>query len=519
MALSQLYSAIPGDIITAARWNNEFGNLYNNGTDVSFPVTKNVSFAGFTLTLDASGVTTLLSPANSGFAFNVGAKSGTPGANGALGFFAASTFTDTNTAIAGTAALYSGLSIRTPTLAASNAGVITTLAATLYIEGAPAAGTNETITNACALYANGKTQVAGALQVDGATNIGGALTVTGSFIAPSLDPYLLTNLRITATLAGNAMTLALKTDANVDPSSSDKIRIRFRNGTLATGGTTEVDISSALSVVVSSGSTLGTVNGQANRIYVGLLNNGGVAELFVYNPLSGTNLRGLIESTLLTTTSEGGAGGADSAQVAYSTTGRATKAFRIIGFVESTQATAGTWVTAISTIQELQPWMPRTGFIIGTAYATNGVSSGQSATSIPNDDTIPQVGEGNQVVQVSYTPSNPANVIDIEAKIAGVQSTLGTSASVNNVIALFTDLSANALTADNPLVTSGTGTRGMGFLKWRSVSLGAMTSAQVRHGVDVTGGGSGAGAFNGNTTNFDFAATMNSYISVTEIMV
>lgn len=30
MAITQLYTAIPNDVITAARWNNEFGNIYNN---------------------------------------------------------------------------------------------------------------------------------------------------------------------------------------------------------------------------------------------------------------------------------------------------------------------------------------------------------------------------------------------------------------------------------------------------------------------------------------------------------
>jgi hypothetical protein len=59
MAVTQVYTAIPNDVITAARWNNEFGNIYNNGTVVAFPLTQAVSFAGFTITLDAAGVVTL----------------------------------------------------------------------------------------------------------------------------------------------------------------------------------------------------------------------------------------------------------------------------------------------------------------------------------------------------------------------------------------------------------------------------------------------------------------------------
>jgi hypothetical protein len=59
----------------------------------------------------------------------------------------------------------------------------------------------------------------------------------------------------------------------------------------------------------------------------------------------------LDETNLITTTAEGGAGAADSATVVYSTTARTSLAYRVIGFIQSTQATAGTWATAPSTIQ------------------------------------------------------------------------------------------------------------------------------------------------------------------------
>lgn len=151
MALTQLYSAVGGDTITAARWNNEFGNIYNNGTDIPFPATKSVSFAGNTITIDAAGVTTLTSPANTGFLFTVGTKSGAPSASGSVGSFTASTFTDTSTAAAGTATLWTGLSLRTPTLEASAVNVTTTEAVTLYIEGPVTAGANQTLTESYAV--------------------------------------------------------------------------------------------------------------------------------------------------------------------------------------------------------------------------------------------------------------------------------------------------------------------------------------------------------------------------------
>ena len=57
----------------------------------------------------------------------------------------------------------------------------------------------------------------------------------------------------------------------------------------------------------------------------------------------------LTETGLITTTAI--SSGSTSASTIYSTTARTSVAYRIVGYVESTQATAGTWATAPSTIQ------------------------------------------------------------------------------------------------------------------------------------------------------------------------
>ena len=155
MALSQIYTAVSGAVITAARWNNEFGNIYGNGTDVAFPLTKAISFNGFTMTYDAVGVTTIGSSSSQGFILTPGSKSGTPGTNGNLLTLAAGTFQDTNTAVLGTAAQYNAMTIRTPVLSASNITVTTSAAASLFIESGPSASTNQTITASYALRLGG----------------------------------------------------------------------------------------------------------------------------------------------------------------------------------------------------------------------------------------------------------------------------------------------------------------------------------------------------------------------------
>jgi hypothetical protein len=160
MAITQVYTAVPNDVITAARWNNEFGNIYNNGTVVAFPLTQAVSFAGFTITLDNAGNTTLVSSSTTALNLTPGTKTGTPGTTGNIINIAANTFTDTNTAGSGTAAAFVATAFQRPTLAATNATVTTTDAATVYIANAPLAGTNETITNQWSFWAdNGNVRV------------------------------------------------------------------------------------------------------------------------------------------------------------------------------------------------------------------------------------------------------------------------------------------------------------------------------------------------------------------------
>jgi hypothetical protein len=99
-------------------------------------------------------------------------------------------------------------------------------------------------------------------------------------------------------------------------------------------------------VVVPSTATLGTVSATQSRIVVIALDNAGTVELAVVNISGGTNLD---ETTLISTTAIAAA--SNSATVVYSTTARTSLPFRVVGYIESTQATAGTWATAPSTIQ------------------------------------------------------------------------------------------------------------------------------------------------------------------------
>lgn len=124
--------------------------------------------------------------------------------------------------------------------------------------------------------------------------------------------------------------------------------LQFRSTTLNSGTPVTRSIASPISLVISSGSTLGAVSAVASRIAVLAIDNAGTVEVAAVNVAGGVDLS---ETGLISTTAEGGAGGADSATVIYSTTARSNVAYRVIGFYDETQATAGTHVSALTLVQ------------------------------------------------------------------------------------------------------------------------------------------------------------------------
>ena len=137
---------------------------------------------------------------------------------------------------------------------------------------------------------------------------------------------------IDATTTGGSLTVTL------NPTVLD-----FRSPTTASGTVNTRIISSAISVTVPSGGTLGTVSGQQSFIVVLALDNAGTIELAVVNLGSVS----LTETTLISTTAI--SSGSSSSSVVYSTTARTSLPYRVVGFISSTQTTAGVWVVPAGT--------------------------------------------------------------------------------------------------------------------------------------------------------------------------
>jgi hypothetical protein len=250
----------------------------------------------------------------------------------------------------------------------------------------------------------------------------------GTFVTSGSSTYLTSKIQpVTASVASSAMTVTL------NPTVLD-----FRATPLTSGTVNTRTVSAAISMVVSSGSTLGTVSATQSRIVVLALDNAGTIELAVVNISGGNNLD---ETTLISTTAEGGAGAADSATVVYSTTARTSVAYRVVGYIESTQATAGTWATAPSTIQGYggqalaamsslgygQTWQNVSGSraTSTTYYNTTGkpilvsIYSATSAAALTVNGVVAQTSFASATVNASLMVTVPPNASYILGNSSG----------------------------------------------------------------------------------------------------
>lgn len=204
------------------------------------------------------------------------------------------------------------------------------------------------------------------------TSLTGLTTgISGTALGNKIQP-------ITASVAANALTITL------NPTTLD-----FRSATLTSGMVNTRAIASAISLTISSGSTLGTISAQQSRIAVLALDNAGTVELAAVNIAGGKDLS---ETGLITTTAEGGAGGADAAYVIYSATARTSVPYRVVGYVESTQTTSGTWATAPSTIQGAGGQAFASMSSLGYGQTWQNVAGSRAASTIYYNTTGKPIG-------------------------------------------------------------------------------------------------------------------------------
>jgi len=319
--------------------------------------------------------------------------------------------------------------------------------------------------------------------------------------------------------SGNAETIAVKHKSGNDPSAQFPVYVVMRDQAATTGGYVLRPITAALSITIANTSTMGMVNSIAARLWSAIFDDAGTLRLGVINCLSTTAgvgtgrdvtaLYPLKAFGIASSTAEGG-GAADNAQVFYTTTAVSAKPYTAIGYAtwESGLAAIGVWDTAPSRIQLFGPGVPLPGEVIQIQRNANGTMT-TGVTTVPGDNTIPQITEGDQYLSQAITPTSAANVLQIES--AAALSASGATPTV--IFSLHKGGVNNAVVSE--MVTKITG----GFSTQRLIHK---MLAEVTSAITFSGR---AGAIAAATTTFNgtggvqyLGGVLNSFIEAQEIM-
>ena len=266
---------------------------------------------------------------------------------------------------------------------------------------------------------------------------------TTAFVDSEIDQY---SYSLTATVAANALTIALKTLSAADASAADPIKFRFRSATLTSGAVVERSVTAANSLVISSGSTMGASNSTPFRLWLVLFDDAGTLRLGLINCFNSatTAITPLTQAGVRSSTAEGGAGAADSAGTIYTGTAVTSKSYLVLGYLEWTTglATAGTWNAAPDVLQFNQVALRMPGVMIQSVFKADNAFAVLAGT-VPFDDTIPQNTEGTQINTLAITPTSPCNHLTITANADAILSTFAGTDVI--ALSLFQDSTAAAL--------------------------------------------------------------------------
>lgn len=317
---------------------------------------------------------------------------------------------------------------------------------------------------------------------------------------------------ITAAAAANAITISLKSLDGGDPSATEPVKVTLRDATITSGALTTYSVTSALSTVISSGSTLGCGSSEVVRIHIGAMLNASTGiELFYWTGAvaASTSIKRFDPAAVISTTAEGGAGGADTAQTAYSTTARTSQPWVYLGYIEATSgATAGQWAS-IGKIVNWQTGVPLPGDLVACVW-TRDSAYATGTTAVPVDDTIPQITEGDQYMTLAVTPKSVMNRLHISHQGCYACGSVGVDVAT---IALFQDATANALASMMARTLYEGNPAPSGYGIYHEMRAGTVSATTFRIRV---GGATNRGiVFNGYTAAI-MGGTLNSYVKIEE---
>lgn len=266
-----------------------------------------------------------------------------------------------------------------------------------------------------------------------------------------------TNLQINATVAGNNLTIAIKDRNGNDPSASSPVILVFKGYSSGIVVPTIRTITSALSIVVPNGGSLGTSAGVPSRIWITAFDNGGTVVLGVYNPTDST---GNIKAFDINTVSSGTAISAGSvlAQTHYTASGVTNKFFVILGSIDITESPAGQWASAPFVVSLYGSGSLLPGDVVQSIYATDAgttTSTGATPTATTLTASISMTTSPNRIrVRVDGNSQNPANDFAIARIYRDAATVVGNHAVAGSVAGI--QFTTNIFACDSPAKTTAT---------------------------------------------------------------
>lgn len=279
----------------------------------------------------------------------------------------------------------------------------------------------------------------------------------------------LQNVQLTASVAGNALTVTLTGMGNSNPalSVSNWGTVGFPAQAHTSVRSGVFTLQSNVTLTVPNGATLGTEAGVAARLWVLLVEEGGDSvSLAIQNcwRVSGTSgylvsvgqasPAATADNTMMTSVTTLDTS-SNSAGVVYGTAG-SSKPFIVLGCIDITQATPGVWATAPSRVETNPTFRP--GEQRAIFQTQDGSLETTTSEVIPDDTSIPQVTEGKvSSILTGHAYAYPGcgpDLVEVEVSL-----NLSTAAAAVLMASLYRSTDAsNVRAATRSTLSTGSGT-------------------------------------------------------------
>lgn len=319
--------------------------------------------------------------------------------------------------------------------------------------------------------------------------------------------------RISASVAGNALTVAIKNLDGNDATSTSTIPFAFNTNTLTDSAIVIGAMSTAMSVVAPATATLGFTASQTSRIWVGGYFEAGACKPFLWHTYDSASSNYSIKlpgpNTVSTTAISTGA---DSAGVAYATAAITNAPWQWLGYIEiQSDATPGNWANSPTVQRSVPAWGIKPGTVIQDIFQDDGLFA-SGTTTIPEDSSIPQQSEGDQYAKQSITYTSAVNLAEIEHV-----GFYGHSTAVGIIVAFFQGSGTNALAAWTIAQWGGAPGGGVNFMRYRHIpgTAGSSFEYKVRAGLESAG----TTYYNSSTGASLYGGLTRSSLRIREIMI